>query len=75
MIPQVIPYVKGEGEVGLDQVLSASAEIYKVQTLVDFGIRVTLDLLETDTEFAYLLMKRKNKGGMVMIGIPDDERG
>ncbi len=61
MIPQVIPYVRGKVKVVLDRGLNASAEIYKVQTLVDFGIRVTLDLLETDTEFAYLLMKQKTR--------------
>ncbi len=55
--------------------LTALAEVYKVQTLVDFGIRVTLDLQETDTEFAYLLMKQKRDGGLVTIGIPEDETG
>ena len=44
-----------------DDTLQFDAEVVKVQTLVDNGIRLTLDLPETATEAA-VLMELKHKG-------------
>ena len=43
------------------------AQIAKVQTLVDGGIRVTLDYPETAIDIAAQLMELKRMGGLVEI--------
>lgn len=47
--------------------ITFSAQIAKVQTLVDGGIRVTLDLPETAIETATQLMQVKAMGGLLEI--------
>lgn len=47
------------------QDLTFTAEVYKVQTLVDGGVRVTLDLPETAIAEAATLMECK-RGGLVL---------
>jgi hypothetical protein len=47
--------------------ISFSAQIAKVQTLADGGIRVTLDLPETAIETATQLMQVKIRGGLLEI--------
>lgn len=47
--------------------ITFTAEIYKVQTLVDGGLRVTLDLPETAIEAATKLMLCKQGGGVLEI--------
>ena len=42
--------------------ITFTAEVYKVQTLVDQGIRLTLDLPETDIPQAAMLMECKREG-------------
>lgn len=45
-----------------DDTLQFDAEVVKVQTLVDNGIRLTLDLPETAITEAAVLMELKRKG-------------
>lgn len=42
--------------------ITFTAEVYKVQTLVDQGLRLTLDLPETDIPQAAMLMECKREG-------------
>lgn len=57
-----------------DDALTFDATVAKVQTLVDNGIRITLDLPETAIEAAAVLMalKRQNVVLKVTIEIEDD---
>lgn len=49
------------------------ASVAKVTTLVDNGLRVTLDLDETAVAVAALLMEAKRVGRMVRVVIPEDD--
>ena len=46
-----------------------SAEVVKVQTLVDNGIRITLDLPEQAIEAAAILMALKRQGSALNVTI------
>jgi hypothetical protein len=50
------------------------ATVYKVQTLVDNGLRVTLDLPEQAIEAAALLMALKREGVAVKVVVSPDSR-
>ena len=45
------------------------AEVYKVQTLVDNGIRLTLDLPETAIQQAAMLMEIRREGIPILVTI------
>lgn len=49
------------------QVICFTAEVYKVQTLVDGGIRVTLDLPETDIEQMGALAQARRAGALIEV--------
>jgi hypothetical protein len=56
--------------------ITFSAQIAKVQTLADGGIRVTLDLPETAIETATQLMQVKVMGGLLEIAaLPVKQEG
>ena len=55
--------------------IAFSAQIAKVQTLADGGIRVTLDLPETAIETATQLMQVKQQGGLLEIAALPIEAG
>jgi len=50
-----------------DDAIRFIAQVYKVQTLVDGGIRITLDLPETAIEAATQLMKAKQGCALVEV--------
>ena len=50
------------------------AIVNKVQTLVDNGLRVTLDLLEQAIEAAALLMALKREGVAVKVTVKADSK-
>lgn len=52
-----------------DDALIFDAVVAKVQTLVDNGIRVTLDLPETAIEAAAVLMGVKRNGLAIMVNV------
>lgn len=52
----------GDGGVNKPQAITFTAAVQKVQTLVDSGLRVTLDLPETAIEPATMLMACKIDG-------------
>ena len=52
-----------------DDALTFDAVVAKVQTLVDNGIRVTLDLPETAIEAAAVLMGVKRNGLAIMVNV------
>ena len=45
-----------------DSVIRFQAAVYKVQTLIDGGIRLTLDMPETAIAQAAMLMEAKQQG-------------
>lgn len=47
--------------------ITFSAQVFKVQTLVDGGLRVTLDLPESALDAVSLLMKCKREGGLLEV--------
>ena len=50
------------------------AAVYKVQTLVDGGIRVTLDLPETEIATAAMLMETRQQGiPLIFIAKPNED--
>lgn len=53
--------------------LTFDAIVYKVQTLVDNGIRVTLDLPESDIEAAAVLMGVKRGGLAIKVSVTVDK--
>lgn len=50
-----------------NSVIRFIAQVQKVQTLADMGIRVTFDLPETAIDSATMLMKVKQAGGILEI--------
>ena len=56
------------GELSKDA-LEFDAIVYKVQTLVDNGLRVTLDLPEQAIEAAAVLMALKREGGALNVTV------
>lgn len=50
-----------------EDVIRFVAEVYKVQTLVDGGIRVTLDLPETDIEQMGALAQARRAGALLEV--------
>lgn len=56
-----------------DDALEFDATIAKVQTLVDNGIRVTLDLPETAIEAAAVLMGVKRNGLAIKVSVTIDK--
>ena len=50
------------------------ATVYKVQTLVDYGLRVTLDLPETAIIAAAQLMALKREGVILHVSIETDKQ-
>ncbi len=56
-----------------DDALSFDAAVYKVQTLVDNGLRVTLDLPEQAIDAAAVLMAIKREGLAVKVTVKIDK--
>jgi hypothetical protein len=52
-----------------DDALTFDATVAKVQTLVDNGIRITLDLPETAIEAAAVLMALKRQGRALKVAV------
>lgn len=50
-----------------DEVIRFVAEIYKVQTLVDGGLRLTLDLPETAVDVVTKMIECKRQGGLLEV--------
>ena len=50
-----------------DAAIRFSAQVVKVQTTVDYGIRVTLEMGEGNTDIAKMLMDIRRGGGMLEI--------
>jgi hypothetical protein len=50
-----------------DFVIRFSAQVYKIQTTIDMGIRITLDMGEGDTDIAKKLMDIRRAGGLLEI--------
>ena len=60
----------------MDEVIRFSATVYKVQTLIDGGLRVTLDLPETAIGEAAKLMECKRGGAVLEVAaVPITESG
>ena len=55
-----------------DDTLQFDAEVVKVQTLVDNGIRLTLDLPETAITEAAVLMELKRQGVAIRVTVEKD---
>jgi hypothetical protein len=55
--------------------ISFDATVYKVQTLLDGGIRVTLDLPEYAINAAAELMKMKRDEVALRVGVVEHEAG
>lgn len=51
----------------IEDIIRFSAQVSKVTTLVDGGIRITLDLPETDIETATKMMQVRQGGGVLEI--------
>ena len=66
------PYAVGAQSV--TDALAFDAIVYKVQTLVDNGIRVTLDLPESDIEAAAVLMGVKRGGLAIKVSVTVDKQ-
>lgn len=49
------------------------ASVYKVQTLIDGGLRVTLDLPETAIQQAAMLMECKREGIPLLVEVKIDD--
>ena len=59
-----------------DAAIRFSAQVVKVQTTADYGIRVTLEMEEGNTDTAKLLMDIRRNGGMLEIAaVPVDKHG
>ena len=59
-----------------DPVIRFQAEVSKVSTLADGGIRVTLDLPETAIETAKKLMEARQAGAILQVAaVPVDVNG
>mgnify|MGYP001770301861 CR=1 FL=1 len=56
-----------------DDALTFDAVVAKVQTLVDNGIRVTLDLPETAIDAAAVLMAVKRNGLAIKVSVTIDK--
>ena len=56
-----------------DDALTFDATVAKVQTLVDNGIRITLDLPETAIEAAAVLMALKRQGLAIKVTVTIDK--
>jgi hypothetical protein len=56
-----------------DDALTFDATVAKVQTLVDNGIRITLDLPETAIEAAAVLMALKRQGRALKVTVTIDK--
>lgn len=56
-----------------DETLRFDATVYKVQTLVDNGLRVTLDLPEQAIEAAAVLMALKRQGVALKVTVKKDK--
>lgn len=54
--------------------ITFDAIVYKVQTLVDNGLRVTLDLPEQAIEEAAVLMALKREGVVIRVTVEPDSR-
>ena len=54
--------------------ITFDAIVYKVQTLVDNGLRVTLDLPEQAIEEAAVLMALKREGIVIRVTVEPDSR-
>lgn len=50
-----------------DEAIRFAAQVFKVQTTIDGGIRLTLDLGEAETEVAKRLMDIKRASGLLAI--------
>ena len=50
-----------------ENIIHFSAQIIKIQTMVDGAIRLTFDMPETQIEVARLLMESKVRGGLLEI--------
>ena len=57
-----------------DDVLTFDATVAKVQTLVDNGIRLTLDLPEQAIEAAAVLMALKRQGSALKVTVELDSK-
>ncbi len=57
-----------------DDALTFDATVAKVQTLVDNGIRLTLDLPEQAIEAAAVLMALKRQGSALKVTVKVDKR-
>ena len=57
-----------------DDTLTFDATVAKVQTLVDNGIRITLDLPEQAIEAAAVLMALKRQGSALKVTVKVDKR-
>ena len=57
-----------------DDALTFDATVAKVQTLVDNGIRLTLDLPEQAIEAAAVLMALKRQGSALKVTVRVDKR-
>lgn len=55
------------GEVSDENVIRFTAEVAKVQTLTDGGLRFTLDVNETEIDAAQKLMQVKQRGGVLEV--------
>lgn len=62
------PAARG-GEVGVSEAVEFLAEVVKVQTLADHGLRVTLDLSEDEVIAAAKLMEFKRHGVAVKVRV------
>lgn len=50
-----------------ENVIRFTAQVSKVQTLTDGGLRFTLDVAETEIEAAQKLMQVKQRGGVLEV--------
>jgi hypothetical protein len=57
-----------------DDALTFDATVAKVQTLVDNGLRVTLDLPEQAIDAAAVLMALKRQGSALKVTVKVDKR-
>jgi hypothetical protein len=64
------------GETVVSERIEFTATVVKVQTLADHGIRLTLDLLETNIVEAAKLMECKRQGASLRVRVePSDSTG
>jgi hypothetical protein len=57
-----------------DDVIRFTAQVAKVQTLTDGGLRFTLDVAETEIDAAQKLMQVKQRGGVLEVAAVAVER-